>query len=130
MKEIRIGRRFDINLRVGKGMTAKFFDCEIHKLYSTFEIVKHAEYTGRMAIMQYLELEEDAVGTAVSIEHVSAAKVGDVIKVSATVTDYEKNVITCNISVYAASGDLIATGTTKQKVVNKQRFKEKMGLVE
>ncbi|MBL0331447.1 MAG: hypothetical protein IPP08_09735 [Chlorobiota bacterium] len=126
MKPLKIGRTFELKILIDKGMTAKFFDCEIHPLYSTFDIVKHSEYAGRMAILQSLEPNEDAIGSSVYIDHINTAIVGDIVKIKAEVVEIDLNIIKCNITVTSISGETIALGFTKQKVVNKQKLSKKI----
>ena len=126
MRFVHESHSFSIRLRVTPEMTARFFDCEIHPLYATFAIVEHAEYVSRCAILPFLEPEEDAVGSAVSIEHVAPARVGEIVRVEASVTRVEGKEILCDFNV-SRDKEEIARGRTTQWVVGKERWRERMG---
>ncbi len=114
-----------MRVQVTPEMTARFFDCEIHPLYATFAIVEHAEYASRCAILPFIEPEEDAIGSAVNVEHTGPAIVGDTVGITATVTAVEGRSIICTFT--ATNGEeQIASGTTTQRVVSKAKLKERI----
>jgi len=107
-------------------MTARFFDCTIHPVYATFAIVEHGEYAARQAILGFLDRDEDAVGSFVSLEHTASAPVGAVVEITARVTGVEGRTITCEITARTANGAELARGSQRQRVVSKSRLRERI----
>ncbi len=114
-----------MRLRVSPAMTARFFDCTIHPVYATFAVVEHGEYAARQAILQFLEAEEDAVGTHVALEHLASAPIGAVVEITARVASVADRTIICEITALW-EGVVIARGTQTQRVVDKRRLAERM----
>ena len=125
MKPIPENHTFSMRLRVTPAMTARFFDCEVHPLYATFALVEHAEYTARCVILPYLEPEEDAVGSAVTVEHIGPAPVGAVVEIAATLAEIDGRKIVCDFTTRNGS-DTIAAGTTTQHIVSKEKMNTKV----
>lgn len=114
-----------MRLRVDATMTARFFEVELHPVYATFAIAQHAEYAGRQAILPFVESGEDAVGTAIALEHRASAPVGAIVEHTAQVESVEGRSITCSVRV--TWGDrLLAEGHTVQRVVNRLRLRESL----
>ena len=111
-----------MRLRVSDAMVARFFDCTIHSVYATFAIVEHAEYASRVAILPFIESHEDAVGSAVAMEHHAAARVGALVRIDARIASVEGRAIVCDVVVTRADGTVIARGTTTQRVVSRARL--------
>ncbi len=129
MKTIALGNKFTMRLRVTEEMTARFFDCTIHPLYATFAVVEHAEYAARQAILQYLDHDEDAVGTTVEVEHLEPTPVGWIVHVSAEIIEVEGKTITCSFEAKNKNG-IIARGIQKQRVVSKERLRQRITQLE
>lgn len=114
-----------MRLRVSSAMTARFFDCTIHPVYATFAIVEHGEYAARQAILQFLEADEDAIGTHVELKHLASAPVGAVVEITARVASVSDRTIICDITALW-EGIAIARGTQTQRVVDKRKLAERM----
>lgn len=114
-----------MRVRVTPDMTAKFFGSTVHPLYATFAIVEHAEYASRQAIISFLDVDEDAVGSMVEIEHITAAPVGAIVAIEAIVTGVEGKTITCDFIVRRGDS-IIARGRSGQRVVDRERLKERI----
>jgi fluoroacetyl-CoA thioesterase len=121
MLPIPSDHRFTMRLRVTDGMIARFFDCTMHRVYATFALVEHAEYAARMAIRAFLEPHEDALGTAVRIEHLAPTPVGWIVEITATVTVVDGRRIVCAIVATSRNGE-IARGEIEQRVVDRERL--------
>jgi len=117
-----------MRLRVTEEMTARFFGSAIHPLYATFAIVEHVEYASRQAILPFLEREEDAVGTMVGIEHLSAAPVGAVIQIEAKVIEVKGRDVVCAF-VVRWNGALVAQGHCGQRVVDRRKLGRRIALL-
>lgn len=114
-----------MRLRVSPAMTARFFDCTIHPVYATFAVIEHGEYAARQAILQFLEADEDAVGTHVALEHLASAPVGAVVEITARVDSVTDRTIICEVTALW-EGVVIARGTQTQRVVDKRKLAARM----
>ena len=114
-----------MRLRVTEAMTARFFGSVVHGVYATFAIVEHAEYASRQAILPFLSPEEDAVGSEISLRHIASAPVGAVVEISASVIEQRERSILCRVEA-RWNETLLAEGTTEQRIVSKERLKEKI----
>jgi fluoroacetyl-CoA thioesterase len=110
-----------MRLRVTGQMTARFFDCRIHPLYATFAIVEHCEYASRQAILPFLDADEDAVGSAVALDHRSAVPVGALVSITARVVEVEGRRLVCRVEV-SWNGAIAAEGTVEQRVVLRRKL--------
>lgn len=109
--------------RVTQGDLASFNGEALHPVCSTFALARDFEYSSRLFFLEMKEENEEGVGTFLSIDHKSPAFVGDEIAITATVLKIRGNELTCAIE--AKVGDrLIATGTTGQKMLTKEKLKK------
>jgi predicted thioesterase len=90
---------------------------------STFSLARDFEWSSRLFFIDMKEEDEEGVGTFLSIDHKSPAFVGEEIIFTAQVVKIEKNELICSIEAKIA-GRLIATGTTGQKILKKDRLKQ------
>lgn len=98
---------------------ASFDSGIVHELYSTFSLVKDAEWSTRLFVLQMKEEDEEGIGTFIHVEHHAPALVGTKIDFTAILDKVEKNEIICSFRAHA--GDrLIATGKTGQKILKKE----------
>lgn len=114
-----------MRVRVTPDMTATFFGSTVHPLYATFAIVEHAEYASRQAIISFLDVDEDAVGSMVEIEHVAPAPVGAIVSIEAVVREVEGRTIISDF-VATLGPSVIARGRCGQRVVDRSRFEERI----
>lgn len=121
MLPIPSDHRFTMRVEVTEEMIARFFDCTMHRVYATFALVEHAEYAARMAIRPFIEPHEDALGTAVRIEHLTPTPVGWVVEIAATVTAVDGRRIVCDVVASSRRG-VIARGEIEQRVVARERL--------
>jgi predicted thioesterase len=97
-------------------MTARLFDREIHPLYATAWLVRHAEEAGRLIIERHLGPNEDATGYRIEVTHEGPARVGDRLEVRARVTEVDDRSCTVEFEVTGPNG-LVGTGTFVQRYV-------------
>lgn len=92
----------------------------MHPVYSTYAIVRDAEWCGRLFVLDMKEPDEEGIGTMASVEHVAPAHIGDTVVFTATVESIRGNEI---ITAFEARvGDkLIARGKTGQKILKKEK---------
>jgi predicted thioesterase len=108
---------------VGPTDVAAFHGVTLHEVCSTFSLARDFEWSSRLFFIDMKEEDEEGVGTFLSIDHKSPAFVGEEIIFTAQVVKIEKNELICSIEAKIA-GRLIATGTTGQKMLKKDRLKQ------
>jgi len=102
---------------------ATFHGEVLHAVCSTFSLARDFEWSSRLFFIEMKEKDEEGVGTFLSIDHKSPAFEGEQIQFTATVVKIEKNELTCMIEA-KTKDKLIATGTTGQKMLKKDRLKK------
>ncbi len=102
---------------------ASFHGEVLHPVCSTFSLARDFEWASRLFFLEIKEEGEEGVGTFLSIEHRRPAFVGEEIVFTATVIKIHGNELTCAIEAKVAD-QLIATGTTGQKMLTKEKMKQ------
>jgi fluoroacetyl-CoA thioesterase len=102
---------------------AAFHGEVLHEVCSTFSLARDFEWSSRLFFIEMKEDDEEGVGTFLSIDHKSPAFVGEEIIFTATVVKIERNELTCMIEAKAGNR-LVATGTTGQKMLKKEKLKQ------
>ena len=107
-----------VEITVTDEMVAKLDDRILHPVYSTFWLSYHAEVAARRAIEPFFEVEENACGTGLYIQHLQMAAVGAQVTIRATVSEVRGNRITCSIEATITGTDrCLARGTQQQAVL-------------
>lgn len=105
---------------------ATFHGETLHPVYSTFSLARDFEWSSRLFFLEMKEEDEEGVGTFLSIEHKSPAKVGEEVIITASIETILDNELICIIE--ARSGDrLIASGKTGQKMLKKEKLNKLFG---
>ena len=102
---------------------AAFHGQVLHEVCSTFSLARDFEWSSRLFFIEMKEVDEEGLGTFLSIDHKNPAFVGEEIIFTATVVKIDKNELTCMIEAIT-DNRLIATGTTGQKMLKKDRLKQ------
>lgn len=105
---------------------AAFHGEVLHPVYATFALARDFEWSSRLFFLEMKEDDEEGVGTFLSIEHQSPAKIDEEVIICATVETISGNELICIIE--AQSGNrIIATGKTGQKMLKKENLKKLFG---
>lgn len=106
---------------VGKADTASFESGQVHAVYSTFALVREAEWSGRLFVLEMKEEEEEGIGTGITVKHLSPALVGEEVIFTAVLKEVNGNEI---VTEYIARvGDrTIAEGAQWQKILKKEKL--------
>lgn len=107
--------------KVEESDQAIFHDELLHPVCSTFALARDFEWSSRLFFLEMKEDDEEGVGTSLSILHKSPAFVGEVIDFRATVKELKGMELICEIEA-RVKDRLIATGTTGQKMLKKERL--------
>ena len=118
MKPIPVGERATLHVVVRPDHTVDFEQLgPLHPVYATYTMAKHFEEAGRALLIPHLEPGEDGVGSAVAVEHLAPAWVGDALTVTARCTEVRGNRLTCACTVVDSEGRELGRGTTEQVVL-------------
>ncbi|MBM7807868.1 putative thioesterase [Geodermatophilus bullaregiensis] len=118
MRPVAVGEAAVLDVVVTEAMTVDFDELgRVHPVYATYSMARHFEEAGRKLLLRYLEPGEEGIGTAVCVEHLAPAWVGDRIRVTARCTEVHAGRLTCALEAVDASGRLLGRGTTGQAVL-------------
>ena len=95
---------------------AAFHGEVLHRVYSTFALARDFEWSSRLFFLEMKEANEEGVGTFLTIEHKSPARVGEVVEITATVEYIRNHELICQIEA-CCGNRLIAVGKTGQKML-------------
>ena len=94
-------------------------------VFSTPNMILMMERAARLALDPFLEVGEESVGAAVSVEHLAGTPLGSQVRAIAKVTAIEKRVIDFEITAYDAH-EMIGRGTHRRAVVLLEKVAAKM----
>ena len=118
MRPIAVGETAVLDVVVTEAMTVHFDELgPVHPVYATYSMAKHFEEAGRTLLLPHLEPGEEGIGTAVSVEHLAPAWVGDRIRITARCAELRGGRLTCELTAVDADGRLLGRGTTGQAVL-------------
>ena len=122
--EITVGMKGEVFTQVEREDTVKEVGSGDLLVYATPCMVALMEGAACEAIADAVPDTQTTVGTALSIEHISATPVGLEVRAEAEVTAVEGKVITFTVTAYDEAGE-IGKGTHKRVIVNSQKFLDK-----
>lgn len=115
-----------VDVVVTNAMVATLDAKTIHPVYSTFWLAYHVELAARRAIESFFELDENAVGNSLSLEHRAMAGIGAHVRITAKVTEVRGRHVLCTIEAWAMkTNTLIAEGTQGQICLSTSFLNEK-----
>ncbi len=100
---------------------ARFEDGLVHAVCSTFSLAQAAEWAGRLFVLEMKAVDEEGIGTFVSINHRSPAFEGEEIRVTATLQRRTGKEVVCSFRAQAGER-LVAEGDTGQQIVKKEKL--------
>ena len=122
MKNIfKIGDQKQYKVQVTEADCAAFHGELLHPVYATYALARDFEWSSRLFFLEMKEEDEEGVGTMLSIEHKSMARVGDEVMITATVKQIAGNELICTIEA-TCNNQLVATGKTGQKMLKKGKL--------
>ncbi len=100
---------------------AKFESGVVHEVYSTFALVRDAEWSGRLFVLGLKEEDEEGIGAGITVKHISPAFVGDEVLFTSRLEEINGNEV---VSSYKAEvgNRLIAEGIQKQRILKKDKI--------
>src|SRR5699024_1056605 len=119
-----IGRQETIEIKVTENMFARFEGEVVHPVYSTVAMVYHMEWVSRKIILPFLEEDEEGMGGAVTLKHISPSPLGSTVTLTATLTKHERGKVITDVKAYNEEG-MIGKGEVKQMILPKTIIAEK-----
>lgn len=114
---LRPGQTGEVTVTVTDDMVAWFEELGVvHRVYSTWAMVRHLELASRKVILPFLDPEEDAIGHSISVTHFAPTPVGRPVTVRATLLRIEANRIVCALEAFN-DREKIGTGENVQVVL-------------
>ena len=111
-----------IEVVVTEDMCPAFDGIVVHRVYSTWSMVHHMELAARRVLVDYLEEDEEGIGTRIAVDHRSPAAVGTRVRVRAELTELQRNRVVCKVTAW--QGDrLIGEGEQIQVVMKKDKLR-------
>lgn len=123
MKELfKIGDEKVYEIVVSDADIAAFESGVVHQVYSTFALVRDAEWSGRLFVIDMKEEGEEGIGVHIEVDHISPAFVGNKVNFMACYEGInETGVIMTSFKAYV-NERLIAKGLQGQKILEKKRI--------
>lgn len=95
----------------------------IHPVYATAWMVRHMEEAGRQVVERHLGPGQDATGYSISVVHERAARPGDTLTVTATVTRVDDRSCETRVEVRGPHG-IVGNGTLVQRYIRAGQLSE------
>lgn len=118
-----IGDQLSFVHKVTEQDTARFESGEVHPVYSTFALARDAEWSGRLFVLQMKEELEEGIGTSITVNHQSPARVGHEVLFTATLEAINRNEIVTSYEARVGTR-IIATGQQTQKIIKKEKLEQ------
>src|ERR1043165_2640416 len=91
----------------------------VHNVYSTFALIRDAEWTTRQFVLEMKDADEEGIGTMASAMHHSPALIGEEVLITGRLVKIHRHEIICEYEVKVGKR-LIATGETGQKILKRE----------
>lgn len=126
MKNIfKVGDQKTYTKKVEEADTVNFpAEGPLHNVYSSYAVARDAEWTCRLFVLDMREGDEEGIGTMVTVIHHSPAAVGSTVVFTARIKSINDGEVICTYNARIGNR-LVATGETGQKILNKEKLKQK-----
>lgn len=115
------GDSVTLEFRVNTEDTATFDSGEVHPVYATFALGRDAEWTCRQFVLEMKEVDEEGIGTYLTITHHSPAPVGSWVQITGAIKSIVHHEVICTWEAKVGER-LVATGETGQKILKKEKL--------
>lgn len=120
---IKIGNEITLEFTVTDGMKPTFHNKVIHPVCSTWDLAHQFEIAARLTLEPHLEMNEQGIGTHLSINHLKPLQVGRTVLVKATIVDLDTSTVVCEL-VALIDGEICAEGKQIQRVLPANKIKQ------
>ena len=114
----------EVTVTVTKDMCPTFDGVLVHPCYSTWALVHHMEIAARKVLVDFLEPNEEGIGSHVSVDHLAPCRLGKTVTVRAellSVSDGRHPQVICAVSAF--DGDrVLGRGRQVQVVMKKDEL--------
>ncbi len=123
MKDIfKFGDTKEYEIIVTSADIAAFESGVVHEVYSTFALVRDAEWSGRLFVLDMKDDDEEGIGVHIEVDHIGPAFVGNKVRFQASFEGVdEKGVIKTGFKAYVKDR-LISKGIQGQKIIKKEKI--------
>jgi fluoroacetyl-CoA thioesterase len=127
LRPIPEGYEARLGVVVTDEMTVEFGELgALHPVYATYWMAKHMEEAARKLILDFLDDDEDGVGSAVSVRHLAPTLPGMRIEVIARHVRTEANRIFAECRAVNEAGGVVGEGSTEQVVLPAAQIKARL----
>jgi fluoroacetyl-CoA thioesterase len=120
-KLFKIGDRKIYQRQITIDDIASFNGVVVHEVCATYALARDIEWASRQFVLEMKDIDEEGIGTLLTINHKSPAFVGEVLRIEAVISNFEKNELICDY-VAKVKERIVATGQTGQKIIKKERI--------
>lgn len=121
MRPPPLGTSASMTVTVSPEDRAAFDDEDVHDVYGTAAMVRHAEQVSRRLFRPCLEDGEEGVGASVALRHLGPVPVGAEAVLTATVTEASPRKMVTEVAIHHG-GALVATASFTQVVIDLERW--------
>lgn len=125
LDKFSIGDQKQLRFKVESKDTATFETGQVHPFYATFALGRDAEWTCRQFALEIKEMDEEGIGTYLTIHHQSPALLGSEVQITAKIKAIQNHEIICHWEAYCGER-LIAIGEQGQKILKKEKIERLM----
>lgn len=123
MKDIfKKGDTRKISFQVKETDVASFQGEVVHRVCSTFSLAREIEWATRQYVLAMRDIDEEGVGTAISIDHKRPAFVGEEVVIESKIDAINGNELICSYTALV-NDRVVATGKTGQKILKREKLK-------
>lgn len=122
-----LGATASLTVTVTDAMSAAFDDEDVHPVYATAALVRHAEQISRRLLRPHLTDGEEGVGVSLSLRQRAPVPVGSTVELTATVTRVQPRRLHTEV-VARHHGRIVARVSFTQAVVDLKAWRRRAGL--
>ncbi len=111
----------EIRVKVTDAMCPAFDGRIVHHVYSTWSMVHHMEVAARKVLVDYLDEDEEGIGSHVSADHHSPAVIGTWVTVRAELAEVRHNRAVCRVTAWDGQR-LLGEGKQVQVILKKVKL--------
>jgi predicted thioesterase len=102
-------------------MCPAFDGVVVHRVYSTWSMAHHMELAARKVLAPHLEDHEEGIGSHLSIDHVSPAPLGHIVRVTAKAIELGPTTLVCECIAYDGER-VVGRGKQIQRILPKTKL--------
>lgn len=123
---VEIGAVLEKTFSIGEKDTAKIMGSGELDVLATPMLVCYMENAAAELLGTFLDEESTSVGSFISVKHLAPSPVGDTIKITAKITEVEREKIIHFELLAEDTSGVVGKGEHQRAVVDKKRFMEKV----